>query len=144
MVLVSKLLAQNLTTITSPWPFARWGIDIVGPLPTAPAQKKLFLVVADYFNKWIEAEAFASFKDKEVVQFIWKNIVCKFRIPQSIVIDNRQQFDRRVYRNFCSELKIKNLYSTPWYPQSNGQAEASNKTLLSALKNAYTQPKESG
>ena len=36
--------------------------------------------------------------------------------------------------NFCQELKIKNLYSTPRYPQSNGQEEASNKTLLTALK----------
>ena len=44
------------------------------------------------------------------------------------------QFNSRVYRNFCSKLKIKNLYSTPQYPQSNNQAEASNKTLLSSLK----------
>ena len=59
----------------------------------------------------------------------------RFGIPQSIVTYNGPQFDSWVYRNFCSELKIKNLYSTPWYPQSNGQAEASNKTLISALKN---------
>ena len=36
---VSRMPAQDLATITSPWPFAQWGIDIVGPLPTAPAQK---------------------------------------------------------------------------------------------------------
>ena len=102
-----------LTTITSPWPFTQWDIDIVGPLPTAPAQNKQLLVATNYFNKWIEAEAFASIKGKEVVQFIWKNIVCRFRIPQSIVTNNGPQFDNRVYKNFCSELKIKNLYSTP-------------------------------
>ena len=60
--------------------------------------------------------------------------MCRFGIPESIVTDNGPQFDSRVYRNFCNELKIKNLYLTPRYPQSNGQAEASNKTLLSALK----------
>ena len=48
--------------------------------------------------------------------------------------DNELQFDNRVYRDFYQELKIKNLYSTPRYPQSNGQAEASNKTLLTAFK----------
>ena len=125
---------QDLIFISSPWPFAQWGIDIVGPLPAAPAQKKLLLVVIDYFNKWIEVEAFASIKDKDVTQFIWKNIVCRFGIPRSIVSDNGTQFDSRVYINFCQELKIKNLYSTPWYPQSNGLAEASNKTLLTTLK----------
>ena len=88
----------------------------------------------DYFSKWIEAEAFSSIKDRDVTQFIWKNIVCRFGIPKSIVFDNEPQFDSRVYRNFCQELKIKNLYSTSRYPQSNGLAEASNKTLLTTLK----------
>ena len=50
------------------------------------------------------------------------------------MFDNGPQFDSRVYQNFCQELKIKNLYSTPQYPQSNGLEEASNKTLLIALK----------
>ena len=126
--------AQYLILISSPWPFTQWGIDIVGPLPTAPAQKKLLLVATDYFSKWIEAEDFTSIKDKDITRFIWKNIVCRFGIPLSIISDNGPQFDSRAYRNFCQELKIKNLYSTPWYPQSNGQAEASNKTLLTALK----------
>ena len=65
---------------------------------------------------------------------MWKNIICRFRIPQLIIIDNGPQFDSRVYKNFCQELKIRNLYATPRYPQSNGQTEASNKTLLTALK----------
>ena len=52
--------AQNLRSISSPRPFSQWGIDIVGPLPTAPAQKKLLLVATYYFSKWIEVEAFAS------------------------------------------------------------------------------------
>ena len=105
--LVSKLTSCDLTTITGPWPFAQWSIDIVRPFPTALAQKKLLLVATDYFSKWIEAKAFASIKDKEVVQFVWKNIMCRF--TQSIVTDNGSQFDSLVYRNFCSKLKIKNL-----------------------------------
>ena len=131
---ILKSPVQDLVTISCPWPFAQWGIDIVGSFPTAPAQKKLLLVTTDYFSKWIEVDAFASFKDRDVTRFIWKNIVCRFGIPRSIVSDNGQQFDSRVYWDFCQELKIRNLYSNPRYPQSNGQAEASNKTLLTALK----------
>ena len=92
----------------------------MGPLPPAPAEKKLFLAATDYFSKWIEADAFASIKDKDATRFIWKNIVCWFGISRSIVYDNGPQFDSRVYRDFFQELKIKNLYSTPRYPQSNG------------------------
>ena len=125
---------QDLISISNPWPFAQCGTDIVGLLPTAPAQKKLLLVAIDYFSKWNEAKAFSSIKDRDVTQFIWKNIVCRFGIPRSIVSDNEPQFDSRVYRNLCQELKIKNLYSTARYLQSNGLVEASNKTLLIALK----------
>ena len=77
--------ALDLLSISSPWPFAQWRIDIVGPLPIASAQKKMLLLATDYFNKWIEAEAFTTIKDKEVTLFIWKNIVCLFGIPRSIV-----------------------------------------------------------
>ena len=90
---ILKSPVQDLVSIFSPWPFAQWGIDIVGPLPTAPAQKKLLLVATDYFSKWIEADAFSSIKDRYVTRFIWKNIVCRFGIPRSIVSDNRPQFD---------------------------------------------------
>ena len=41
---MSKVPTQDLTTIASPWPFAQWGMDIIGPLLTASAQKKLLLV----------------------------------------------------------------------------------------------------
>ena len=67
---ILKSPVQDLISISSPWPFAQWGIDIVGPLPTAPAQKKLLLVATDYFSKWIEAEAFSSIKYQDVTRFI--------------------------------------------------------------------------
>ena len=63
---VLKSSVKDLISISSPWPFAQWGIDIVGPLPKAPSQKKLLLVATDYFSKWIEVEAFSSIKDRDV------------------------------------------------------------------------------
>ena len=86
---ILKSPMQDLVSISGPWPFAQWGIDIVGLLPTAPAQKKLLLVATDYFSKWIEADAFSSIKDRDVTRFIWKNIVFRFGIPGLIVSDNR-------------------------------------------------------
>ncbi|RVW17965.1 hypothetical protein CK203_115310 [Vitis vinifera] len=58
--------------------------------------------------------------------------------------DNGPQFDSIAFRNFCSELNIRNSYSTPRYPQSNGQAEATNKTLITALKKRLEQAKGMG
>ena len=39
-----------------------------------------------------------------------------------------------MFRKYCGELGITNRYSTPAYPQRNGQAEAVNKVILSGLK----------
>ncbi|RVW85539.1 Gag-Pol polyprotein [Vitis vinifera] len=111
------------------------------PLPAAAAQKKFLLVATDYFSKWVEAKAYASIKDKDVTKFVWKNIICRFGIPQTIIADNGPQFDSITFQNFCSELNIRNLYSTPRYPQSNGQAETTNKTLVTALKKRLEQAK---
>ena len=82
-------------------------MDIVSPLPTNVAQKKLLLVATDYFNKWMEAEAYASIKDKDLTKFVWKNIVCRFEIPHAIVMDNELQLDSSVFWTFYSKLNIK-------------------------------------
>ncbi|KAL2226893.1 UNVERIFIED_CONTAM: Retrovirus-related Pol polyprotein from transposon [Sesamum indicum] len=58
-------------------PFDQWGIDIVGSFPPAPAQKKFIIVAVEYFTKWVEAEAVAKISEKEVINFIWKNIICR-------------------------------------------------------------------
>ena len=85
---IPHMPSETLNPITSTWLFAQWGMDIVGPLPIAAALKKFLLVATDYFSKWVEAEAYASIKDKDVTKFVWKNIICWFGIPQAIIADN--------------------------------------------------------
>ncbi|KAL0401552.1 UNVERIFIED_CONTAM: hypothetical protein Slati_4185100 [Sesamum latifolium] len=74
--------AEPLTTMLSPCPFAQWGIDIEGPSPLAPGQRKFLLVAVDYFTKWVEAEPLARITEGEVMKFIWKNIVCRLESPE--------------------------------------------------------------
>ena len=107
----------------------RWGMDIVGKLPPASGQRVFFLAMTDYFSKWIEAEAYREVKDKDVVSFIKRNIICRFGVPSEIVCDNGSQFISDRTRTFCQQWNISLITSTPRYPQSNGQAEASNKVI---------------
>ena len=65
---------------------------------------------------------------------MWKNIVCWFGIPQTIISDNKRQFDNRGFKDFCSGLGIKNQFSSPSHPQANGQTEVTNWTLLKIIK----------
>ena len=70
----------------------------------------------------------------DVKKFLWKNIVTRFGIPHTLISDNGLQFDSKSFRRYCCELGITNRYSTPAYPQGNGQAEAVNKVIVSGLK----------
>ena len=56
--------------------------------------------------------------------------------------DNGKQFDNPKFRNFCTELGIKNCYSSPVHPQSNGQAEVTIRTLKAALRTKLEDLKE--
>ena len=131
---VQRVPGEKMTTISLPWPFAQWGIDIIGPLPQGKRQMKFLLVAIDYFTKWVKAEAFATITEAKVQNFVWKNTVCKFGIPRTIISDNGHQFDSYGFKSFCSSLGIKNKYSSLGHPQAKGQTEVTNWTLLKIIK----------
>ena len=127
-------LGGVLNPLSSLWPFAQWDLDIVEPFPKAAGNKRWLLVNTDYFTKWIEAKPLANIKDMDAKRFVWKNIVTRFGIPCILVLDNGLQFDSKAFRRYYYDLGITNRYSTPAYPQENGQAEAVNKVIVNGLK----------
>ena len=52
----------------------------------------------------------------------------------TIILNNGWQFDNQGFRDFCSNLGIRNQFSSPEHPQVNGQAEVTNQTLLKIIK----------
>ena len=106
----------------------------MGPFLIEVRQLKFLVVGIDYFTKWVEAEALATIMEKNIRSFVWRNIICRFGIPRILVSDNGKQFNNSAIRGFCSELVIKNHYSSPAHPQANGQVEVTNRSLLKIIK----------
>ncbi|XP_024046441.1 uncharacterized protein LOC112100831 [Citrus clementina] len=125
---------EKLTSIASPWPFAQWGIDLIGPLPKGRGAATHAIVAIDYFTKWIEVETLSRITEKKTTDFVWRNLVCRYEIPYALVTDNGRQFDNHSFRDFCRNLGIELKYCSPAHPQSNGQVEAANKTIKRLLK----------
>ena len=123
-----------LNPLSSPWPFAQWGLDIVGPFPKAVGNKKYLLVGTNYFTKRVEAEPLANIRDVDAKRFVLKNIITRFGVPHVLISNNNLQFDSKMFRRYCGELGITNRYSTPAYPQGNWQAEPVNKVIVNGLK----------
>ena len=59
-----------LNPLSSPWLFAQWGLDIVGPFPKAARNKRYLLIGTDYFTKWVEAEPLANIRDVDAKKFV--------------------------------------------------------------------------
>ena len=96
--------------------------------------KKYLLVGTDYFTKWVEAESLANIRDVDAKRFVWKNIITRYGVSHVLISENGLQFDSKMFRRYCGELEIANRYSTPAYPQGNGQVEAVNKVIVNGLK----------
>ncbi|GJS75290.1 reverse transcriptase domain-containing protein [Tanacetum coccineum] len=120
---------QNLTPITSPWPFYKWGIDIAGPFPEGPGKVKFLIVAIDYFTKWIEAKAVATITGNQVKKFVWDNIVCRFGLPGEIISDNGKQFRDNPFKDWCEKLCIRQHFASVKHPQANGLVERANRSL---------------
>ena len=90
-----------MTPISSPWPFAQWGIDIMGPFLLGKKQLKFFIIAIDYFIKWVEVGLVTTITKAKVTSFVWKNIICRFGVPYVIILDNGKQFDNPKFQKFC-------------------------------------------
>ncbi|CAL2231673.1 unnamed protein product [Prunus armeniaca] len=123
-------LLQDMRT---PWPFHTWGLDLIGTIHPPSDSYIWILTATEYFTKWVEAVPLRKATGAAVANFIRENIVCKFGIPYKIVTDNGTPFVNKQVSSTLSGYGIKHRRSTPYYPQGNGQAEATNKTLLRIL-----------
>ena len=77
-----------LNPLSSPWPFAQWGLDIVGHFPKTAGNKRYLLVGMDYFTKWVKTEPLANIRDEDAKRFVWKNILTWFEISCTLILDN--------------------------------------------------------
>ena len=83
--------------MTALWPFAQWRLDIVGPFSIAVRQLKFLVVGIDYFTKWVEVEVLANIMEKNIRNFFWRYVVCRFGIPRVLVLNNGKQFDNNSF-----------------------------------------------
>nr|AAP03404.1 putative GAG-POL precursor [Oryza sativa Japonica Group] len=127
------LPAQELQTIPLSWPFAVWGLDMVGPFKRAIGGYTHLFVVIDKFSKWIEAKPVITITADKARDF-FINIVHRFGVPNRIITDNDTQFTSGAFKDFCEDFSIKICYASVAHPMSNGQVERANGMILQGIK----------
>ena len=118
--------------MVTPWPFYTWGLDLVGPV-NPPLRGYIWILVATkYFTKWAEAMPLRKAIGGAVANFIKENIIIRFGVPHRSISDNGTSFVNSEVRRMLEFYQIKH-HRSHYYPQGNGQAEATNKTLIKII-----------
>lgn len=121
-------------TTTSTSPFERISLDIVGPLPEAGLQKlKYILTLQDDLTKFSIAYPISNATAEESCECL-VHFITLFGIPKSILTDQGTNFTADLFKRTCEFLRIKQIWSSPYYPQTQGALERSHSTLKEYLK----------
>jgi hypothetical protein len=98
--------ATSLHMIPITWPFAVWGLDMVGPLKIAPWRFTHLMVAVDKFTKWVEAKPIRKLDGKTALK-IFKDIEVRFGIPHSIITDNSTNLSQGEVKEYCHHNGIR-------------------------------------
>ena len=113
--------------------FDLWGIDFMGPFP-ASYNNMYILLAVDYVSKWVEAIPTRTNDAKVVAQFLSSNIFSRFGTPRALITDNGTHFCNKIIDKVLQKYGVRHRTSLAYHPQSNGQAEVSNREIKYILE----------
>jgi transposase InsO family protein len=105
-----------------------WGIDFMGPFKNSHRFEHI-LVMVDYVSKCVEAMPCRKASIEESIAMIKSMIFPRFGTPRILISDGGTHFTGKNFKKCLSKLGIEHRVSTAYHPQTNGQAETSNRQL---------------
>ena len=124
---------HEIQTIPASWPFASWGLDMIGPFKPTLGNFKCVFVVIDKFSKWIEYMPLVKATLEKVIEFL-NQIIHHYGIPNNIIMDLGTQFTGNTFWDFYDDRGIVMKYVLVAHPKANGEVERANGMILDALK----------
>jgi len=130
---ISKRHEMPLNNIQEVEVFDCWGIDFIGPLPSSFSNEYILLAV-EYVSKWVEAIPAQKADAKTVIKFLKKNIFCRFGTPRVLISDGGSHFCNAQLQKVLEHYSVRYKVATTYHPQTNGQAEVSNREIKKILE----------
>ena len=91
------------------------------------------LVITDHFTRYAQAYITSNQQASTAAKVFIDKFVTNYGFPEKILTDQAQVFNGTLYEAMCKEAKIKKVRTTPYRPQTNGQCERFNRTLMTML-----------
>ena len=118
-------------------PQSRWSsisLDFVGGFPMVDG-KDYILVVVDRFTKRAHFIPCAkTITARQTAQLFIDNVFKLHGLPDEIISDNDVRFQSHFWLNFFKELQVLLKFSTTFHPQTDGQTERTNRSMIQLLR----------
>jgi transposase InsO family protein len=132
--LASRPVRTQLKLFPSSGPLEFVAIDILGPLPKTNQGHQYLLVISDRFTKLVRTIPLRRITSLMVAQSFSSGWVYIYGPPQVLLSDNGTQFNSRFFKDICGAMGIKQVFTSAYHPQTNGQVERFNRTILAQLR----------
>lgn len=107
-------------------------MDLIGPLTLSSSGNRYIIVLTDYLTKWPEAAAIPSKESQVVAKFVI-SVICRYSSIKTIITDQGREFCNQLNDELYTRLNINHRVATAYHPQTNGQTERYNQTLVNSL-----------
>jgi transposase InsO family protein len=117
-------------------------IDILGPLPKTDHGNRFLLVLTDRFSKLTRTVPLRTTSAFVVAKAFCDHWVFVYGPPRYVLTDNGPQFTAKFFLAVCRELGIDKVFTTAYHPQTNGQVERFNRTIVNSLRGYVAERQE--
>ena len=88
------------------------------------------LIVTDHFTKYAQAYVTPKQTAVLVAQTLWENFLVRYGWPEKILTDQGKSFENNLIQELWELAQVKKLHTSPYHPETNGQCECFNATLI--------------
>ena len=122
-------------------PFAKVSIDLVVDLPTFHNGNKNILVMVDHLTGWPMAKAIPDKEATAVDRAVYEKLILDHGSPEILLFDNGKEFANNTLAYVCQEFCIKQHFTSPYTPRSNGKTENFNRFLKASIRKLTSEEK---
>ena len=100
------------------------------------------LIVTDDFTKYAQAYIIPKQTAVVVAKTLWENFLVHYGWPEKILTNQVKSFKNNLIWELCELAQVKKLHTSPYHPETNGQCEHLNATLIGMLGTLPTHAKK--
>ena len=100
------------------------------------------LIITDNFTRYAQAFPSNTQTALATAKLLWNNFILHYGFPEKIITDQGRNSESELIDNLCQVAGVKKLHTSPYHPQTNGQCEHFNSTLLNMLGTLTSEQKK--